>query len=281
MNIPWWLKIGAKLVLSRLPFGYAVWQKLGMFRHGAMDTSDYALGVFDAHMAQSGLLGQLRGKTILELGPGDSISTAIIAAAYGARAILVDAGRFVRTDVAPYRLLARILSENGLPPPDLSSAQSIDEILDQCDAMYLSDGLRGIKQLETGSVDLIFSQAVLEHVRRGEFLETMLECRRILKPTGVSSHRVDLRDHLGGALNNLRFSEKLWESEFFASSGFYTNRIQYSQMLALCLKAGFKVDTVHPRHWETLPTPRNKFSKMFQSLPDEELCVSGFDVLLR
>lgn len=29
-KIPWWGKIVAKLVLSRLPVGYAFWQKLGV-----------------------------------------------------------------------------------------------------------------------------------------------------------------------------------------------------------------------------------------------------------
>jgi hypothetical protein len=31
----------------------------------------------------------------------------------------------------------------------------------------------------------------------------MKELRRILKSTGISSHQVDLNDHLGGALNTL------------------------------------------------------------------------------
>jgi hypothetical protein len=30
-------------------------------------------------------------------------------------------------------------------------------------------------------------------------------------------------------LNNLRFSERIWESEFMAKSGFYTNRIPLGQ----------------------------------------------------
>lgn len=31
MALPWWSKLRAKLVLSRLPFGYALWQRLGVF----------------------------------------------------------------------------------------------------------------------------------------------------------------------------------------------------------------------------------------------------------
>lgn len=281
LNIPWWGKIGAKLVLSRLPFGYTFWQRLGLFRHGDMDTSEYAIRIFHSHVERSGLKNHLSGKTVLELGPGDSISSAIIAAAYGARAIIVDAGRFVRNETAPYLDLERALAEKGLLHTDLSGCRDIEEILDRCGAKYLTDGLESLKKIENKSVDMIFSQAVLEHVRRHEFLETIQECRRILRPGGICSHQVDLRDHLGGGLNNLRFSEKIWESALFTKSGFYTNRIQYSQMLNIFMQAGFQAQVTEVRRWETLPTRRNKLSKEYRLLPDEELCISGFDVLFR
>jgi SAM-dependent methyltransferase len=281
MQIPWWAKIGAKLVLSRLPFAYVVWQRLGVFRHGQMDSCDYALRIFHTHVANAGLQDRLGGKTVLELGPGDSISTAIIAAAYGARAILVDSGNYVRADVAPYRELQRVLAEKGLPAPSVDDRADVAAILDRCGARYLTQGLQSLAQVETASVDMIFSHAVLEHVRRREFLQTMQECRRILKPGGVCSHQVDLRDHLGGALNNLRFSDQLWESEFFARSGFYTNRISFGQMPSLFSQAGFSVELSDVRRWSSLPTPRRRLAPQFRQVPDEDLLVSGFEVLLR
>lgn len=280
MQIPWWAKLSAKLILSRLPFGYAVWQRLGLFRHGCMDSGEYAIRVFQSHVDKSGLKHQLRGKRILELGPGDGIASAIMAAGYGARAIIVDAGRFVREEIGTYLDLENILAEMGLSPVDLSACRDVDEILARCNSIYMTEGLESLRQIEPESIDLIFSQAVLEHVRKRDFLGTMRECRRILKPGGICSHQIDLRDHLGGALNNLRFSERLWESEFFAKSGFYTNRIQYSQMLLLFKQAGFDVEVTDIRRWNTIPTPRNRLAREFKDVLDEELCVSGFDVLL-
>ena len=73
----WRLKIGLKILLSRMPWGYAVWQRLGLFRHGRMDQSAYAMEVLNHHLEQAGLAGDLAGKTVLELGPGDSIATAV------------------------------------------------------------------------------------------------------------------------------------------------------------------------------------------------------------
>jgi len=128
---------------------------------------------------------------------------------------------------------------------------------------------------------MIFSQSVLEHVRKRQFAETLRECRRILTPAGAFTNHVDLKDHLGGALNNLRFSEERWESPLFADSGFYTNRIRYSDMLSRFRDAGFDLEWTKTVTWQGLPTPRAKLASPFNSLGDDELKVSGFDVLLR
>jgi hypothetical protein len=281
MNIPWWSKIGFKLILSRLPFGYAVWQRIGLFRHGSMDKCDYAINVFGGHMAKAGLTANLAGKTILELGPGDSISSAIISAAHGAQAILVDTGPFVRGDIIPYIKLTKVLRENGLAPTDLTTCKNIQQILSLCHAQYLTSGLRSLSSIESASVDMIFSHAVLEHVRVSEFAAIQTEIHRILKPHSYASHCIDLKDHLGGSLNNLRFSRETWESDLFTKSGFYTNRIRYRQMLEQFKKAKYSVIDATPQRWDSLPISRSKLAEEFRILPEDELLISSFDVLLQ
>jgi hypothetical protein len=128
-HMPWWAKIAAKLVLSRFSLSYCVWQKLDLFRHGCMDSPSYALGVFEAHVARAGLLDRLQNMTILEMGPGDSIATSIIAKCHGARAILLDVGHFARKDLRPYLALCELLRARGLEPPDLSSANTLQDVL--------------------------------------------------------------------------------------------------------------------------------------------------------
>ena len=278
---PWWLTLGAKLILSRLPLRHSFWNKLGLFRHGAMETPEYAIRVFAAHMQMSGLTENLRGKLILELGPGDSIASAVIAKTYGARAILVDASPIVRSDIRPYRVLTDALTLLGQKPPVITDCQTIDDVLARCDARYLSAGLVSLQEIESESVDLVFSQAVLEHVHNQEFFQTMKECYRILKPNGISTHQVDLRDHLGGALNNLRFSETVWDSYIFKNSGFYTNRIQFNAMQQLFADAGFLMRDREVCRWTTLPTKREKMNKKFSVLPEDELCIATFDVVLQ
>ncbi len=280
-HLPWWSKIGGKIILARIPVDYSFWQGLGLFRHGHMALAEYAQTTFHSHMTRAGFsVDALADRTILEIGPGDSIATAIIAHAYGAKSILIDAGSFAKNTPDDYRSLCESLANKGLQVPNLSQISSIDELLVACEGRYLTNGIDSWNEIAGESVDLIFSQAVLEHIRRHEFLTLQQHCWRVLKPGGVASHRVDLQDHLGGALNNLRFSEKRWESDFFVRSGFYTNRIQMHHMLQQFTDAGFAVDLGEVRRWDVLPTPRNKMDVMFTGLSDEQLNISGFDVVL-
>lgn len=277
--VPWWTKIVAKIVLSRIPIARSAWQRLGLFRHGAMDEAGYALGVFRSHWKRSGE-PPLSGAVVLELGPGDSIATAVIARAYGASAILVDSGDFAVENMSTYHRVCDELKKEGSNPPDLSDATSRADVLRRCDAQYLTNGLDSIRELPSDSVDMIFSQAVLEHVRRDEFDETLRELNRVLKPQGLASHRVDLKDHLGGGLNNLRFSRRVWESRLFSRAGFYTNRLAYSEMLATFSGTHEVLSSRITQEWETPPIDRARLAREFRDRDDKDLAVAGFDVLL-
>ena len=69
--IPWWSKVGAKIVLSRLPLKHSLWQRLRIFRHGRMDEPDYVRAIFDRNVSWAALNGKLKGRNVLELGPGN------------------------------------------------------------------------------------------------------------------------------------------------------------------------------------------------------------------
>lgn len=282
MNAPWQVKMGGKLLLSRVPAGYQFWKRVKLFRLGGMEEPDYAYNVFMRHYGRVDFPRKDRGFVGLELGPGDSLFSAMIARCHRASSCyLVDSGRFARDDLAPYREMGRYLLARGLPAPDLSLAESLEELLSACGSLYGTEGIRSLREIPGRSVDFLWSHAVLEHVRLGEFRDTLQELRRVLRPEGVCSHRIDLMDHLGFALNNLRFSEDLWESDFFAKSGFYTNRIRHSEMLDLFREAGFSPEVVRIDRWERLPTPLSKMAVKFRDLGEEELRTFAFDVILR
>ncbi len=276
----WWLKILAKIVLSRLPFGYRFWQRLSLFRHGAMDNPEYVLRNFEKHYAAAATPGAGQAFTALELGPGDTLASALVVNGKGGGACwLVDVGEFARKEIDIYRGIAADLRNRGVPAPDLRDVDDVQAMLGQCHAQYLSNGLTGLRTIPDASVDFIWSQAVLEHIRKDDFADTMEELRRVLRPNGVCSHRVDLRDHLSAGLNNLRFPDMVWESSFFASSGFYTNRIGFSEILAVFQAAGFAVEVRAVDRWVNLPLPRVKMAAQFRDRSGNDLSISGFDVV--
>jgi hypothetical protein len=94
----------------------------------------------------------LAGRTIVELGPGDSIATAVIAKALGARhTILVDAGAFATREFAPYHALAAHLRREGLKVPNLADCTTLDDLLARCDATYLTNGLAALSAIPDGN----------------------------------------------------------------------------------------------------------------------------------
>jgi len=278
-RLPWWSKMAAKIVLSRLPAGYRAWERVGLFVHGAMDDPAYAWRVVTDHVARAGWR-DLDGRVVIELGPGDSLATSVIARSLGASETwLVDAGPFARMDLAPYRRLAAFLRDKGLTPPDVDRCSTAEEMLDLCAARYQTRGLESLAAIPDGRADLVFSQAVLEHVRRREFAPFVREMRRVLKPSGVASHQIDLKDHLAASLNNLRFSTDVWESETMARSGFYTNRLRRQEILAAFEAAGFRTRVDGVRRWAAVPLDRRAMDASFRGMPDDELTISQFDLI--
>lgn len=288
-HVPWWLKISLKLMLSKVPLPYSLWAKLGAFRHGDMNQPQRALDSLSVHATTANILDQQSaapcfsraGINVLELGPGDSAFTAVIAKAMGANEVwLVDAGAFAVTDMHAYQALFAFLSRQGLPLSNIQNPESFSEVLSQCNATYLTDGVRSLAHLNDQSVDFCFSNAVLEHIPKRDMALLARELLRVIRPGGICVHRVDLQDHLGGRLNNLRFSEAIWESGLFRNAGFYTNRIRFGEMVALFEQAGFICKVPRAVYWDELPTPRSSMNALFSSLPDEDLRVKGFDLVL-
>lgn len=148
--IPWYIKIAAKLVLSRLPVGYSLWSKLNLFAHGAMHKPDYAYGVFRQHYERSHFSRKEGDFVALEVGPGDSLLSAIVAVAHGAsRCYLIDAGAYATEDLAIYRDMVGFLRLRKLPVPDIDKVSSLAGVLESCNAVYGTQGLRSLRVIPT------------------------------------------------------------------------------------------------------------------------------------
>ena len=175
---PWWTKILGKIVLSRLPVGYRIWKGIGLFEAGHANDPVYAHRVFKRHFDRVNF-PRVHGKWVgLEIGPGDSLLSAVTMYAHGAsKSYLADVGHYATEKMGPYRDMAKLLVEKGLPAPDIQRVQSLNCVLNVCNGKYMTGGLSSFRAIPPGSVDFVWSQAVLEHIRLSEFSDLMIGIR--------------------------------------------------------------------------------------------------------
>ena len=281
--IPWWAKIAAKIVLARIPLGYRAWARLGLFRHGRSDReAAVPVAQYEQVRAQALAATGQEPRQVLELGPGDALGTLLAGAARGTTAYtLMDSGDFATRDMAAYRAIASYLADQGRPVPQ-ARFEDREAMLASLGGRYLTGGVPSLAGMADGSVDLTLSYAVMEHVPRPDMPALFRELHRVTAPGGVGFHFVDLSDHLGGALNSLRFSERLWEARWFATrSGFYTNRLREHEILALARAAGFSVTVLDRRRFAALPLPHGSLAPPFRAMSDEHLSAACFTLALR
>ena len=265
-SVPWQLKIAAKIVLARLPLSYHFWEKIGLFKQGGMERPESALRIFRRHFDAAGLAGKANGFVGLELGPGDSLCSALIAKTFGgSRTFLVDVESCASTDLSVYRRMeAHLRHWVGSSQP--RSVQDHRRRGCGCGAEYLTEGLDSLRKIPSASVDFVWSNAVLPYVRRSQFVLTLQELRRVQRQGGVASHTIPIKDIIGGELNDLRFGAGIWESPLMANSRFYTNRLRYVELLRLFRETGFEPEVIRKVQWETLPIPRRKMAEEFAQL---------------
>ena len=191
------------------------------------DSARYCYAVWMRHLIKiQGFVNNSFGRlgTVLELGPGDSLGT-------GLDALLCGADRYIAVDVVehanPQRNLQMLehlieLFRAATPIPDHRELPEVNPLLndyrfppyvpsniDYAKQNAIADALRNrpdknpvvayVDPLEArrivaaGTVDLIFSQAVLEHV---DDLETVYRsCFDWLRPGGLMSHQIDFKSH--------------------------------------------------------------------------------------
>ena len=269
----WISKIVLKIILSRLNIPYNFWKKLRIFRHGKMEDYSYSKKIFEGHLKDMKKIREIENPVIMEIGPGDSLFSMVYSRKYSKEKIyFLDVNDFASKDLNLYfKLKENLDKENYFPKKIKSQIESFDDLLKNYNAKYLISGIESLKTIEDESIDYIFSHSVMEHIRKYELNDLIKEMYRILKPNGVISHNINYKDHLDESLNNLRFSERLWESKFFANSGFYTNRIPAVEMHQYFKKNGFNIVEEAFGKWVNLPISRNALSREFRKFNNEEL----------
>jgi hypothetical protein len=123
------------------------------------------------------------------------------------------------------------------------------------------------------SVDLVFSQAVMEHVV--DIHGTYRTLAKWLKPGGCMSHTVDFRSHHTAAEWNGHwgYSDLLWKI-IVGRRAFLINREPHSSHLRALSSNGLKV-RCDQRRQEGNGLDRRQFARRFRDLEDEDVVTSG------
>ncbi|MBA3318020.1 MAG: class I SAM-dependent methyltransferase, partial [Gemmatimonadales bacterium] len=297
---PWWLKCIAQRVLSHVPSGYrlnALWRS--KTRVTVLNTGVLRQGIRYVRTLRELGFG-LEGRVALEVGPGwNPVIPYILRLAGCRKVVLCDATphltpSLLRATVRQMREVAGVLAselevtgatvEETLPrlgPQNFSRllTESGFEYRAPCDLDQAED--------LAGSIDLISSHAVLEHVPRTRLMSLLRAMHRLLRPEGLAIHFIDHADHWHhfdpgiGPINFLKFPGWWWA--VINSPISHQNRLRSGQHLALWREAGFRITYLESSvDLQALEDARRlHLDREFRSFTPDELAISSTFLVAR
>lgn len=169
----------------------------------------------------------------------------------------------------------------------LRACTALSQLLKAANIEYVAPGDAASTGLPSQSVDVVYSNSVLEHIPGEIILRILKETRRILKPTGLTVHSVACNDHYAHFdrnitfINYLQYSEKewaVWNTKFQ-----YQNRLRPQDFLRLVKEAGLQVVLTKqkPRPDLLEKLPGMKIAPEFAHYSDVELCSTFIDFAAR
>ena len=141
--------------------------------------------------------------------------------------------------------------------------------------------------LPAGSVDMVFSNSVLEHVPPEVITALYTESRRILRPGGLMFHSVNCGDHYAYVdrrlhqLHYLQYSSRAWS--FWNNAFLYQNRLRAHRFVEDAAAAGFQIvlDTATARNENLARIRSMRVAPEFADIPRERLCITSVDFIGR
>ncbi|VEP13240.1 hypothetical protein H1P_190039 [Hyella patelloides LEGE 07179] len=131
-KIPWQAQMIVKLLSAHIPLidGF----RLQKFKRGSMSQPDKAYQIFQRHFERVNYLSDYSDFTILELGPGASLFSAILARAFGVKSTyLVDVENCATEELQPYLdLISFLHNQKNMNLAEIQSINTLNELLEFC-----------------------------------------------------------------------------------------------------------------------------------------------------
>ena len=193
-----------------------------------------------------------------EFGAGWDLAIPLSFAALGVgRQVLVDIRPSVRIELvneslaAFERLRGELEADNGRELRPLGRPiTSLEELEERFGIAYLAPRDARATGLEAASIDFVSSTDTCEHIPEADLARIFAECRRLLRPGGIFSCRIDLQDHYAyfdrslSRYHFLRFTDRTWS--LVNSTLHYQNRLRAPDYLQLVEDAGFELVSATP-----------------------------------
>jgi SAM-dependent methyltransferase len=234
------------------------------------DSCGYVMRVYKQHI---GGVGSVRGKDCVEIGPGGNLGLGIMLLLDGARsAVALDTVNFIEgKHLQPlYEELVRAAGSSADP-------QSLSESL-----VYLAPVDISASGLETATVDVLVSHACFEH-----FVDpagAIREIARLLRPGGVTSHQIDLRDHrdMSRPLRFLRLGDASWKLATSNRVSLTPSRWRASDYESAFIAAGLElVSSDTTDSYDVTDAERARFAPRFRRKAVEDLRRTGIFIVAR
>jgi hypothetical protein len=243
---------------------------------------------WDTGFREAGITDWIRGRSVIELGPGPDLGTGLILLARGARCYLA-VDRFLLIGSTPPQfydaLLDRIADE-----PDVERArralQMFRDGIPEGDLRYalLPEGPEPAGAPDVPAPDLWLSQATLEHVSDPLPLSRLITSW--CSEDAIALHHVDAATHTpwireADPLNILRYPESLYNALSFTGS---PNRWRSSRYVDCFQSIGWELvdnQAVHRISDRSLAHVKPGLAEPFCSMDDDELAVHSFRLVLR
>ena len=191
--------------------------------------------------------GDLGRARLFEFGAGWDLFNSLVQWCYGVNdQVVVDIDRWARSELID--LAIRYLQTTPPPGSRRVPTASVGRAFEPALATHYGIQYRAPHDaratgLSDGTVDLICTTSVLEHIPVDALNEIVRECHRICSPRGVMSHVVDYTDHYAHSdpaitfYNFLRFSDREWQP--FNPRLHYQNRLRHFEYGELFERHGF------------------------------------------
>jgi SAM-dependent methyltransferase len=251
----WRLKAAIQTLLTHLPGGTSINYALQRHVTRTLPVSDSELAA-QVGKARRNIAAFERWRTrpvpdlqLFEFGAGWDLLMPLVYYAMGVeRQTVIDLQPLARPELVrdAARRLADQADHFGLKRrPSMAPDGDIASALLSFGIDYTAPADARSTALADGSIDLVTSTDVMEHVPVDDIPAILKECRRILAPDGLMRIRIDYQDHYWyfdanlTPYNFLRFSPGRWRR--FNPALHYQNRLRHSKFVKLIEESGFSI----------------------------------------